>query len=41
MEPAAMHAMVSTPMGWAAMVVVAALEVAGFVMIRRIVSIDI
>lgn len=41
MEPAAMHAMVSTPVGWAAMAVVAALEVAGFVMIRRIVSIDI
>jgi tight adherence protein B len=41
MEPAAMHAMVSTPAGWAAMAVVAALEVAGFVMIRRIVNIDI
>jgi tight adherence protein B len=41
MEPAAMHAMVSTPAGWAAMAVVAALEVAGFVMIRRIVNIDV
>jgi tight adherence protein B len=41
MEPAAMHAMVSTPAGWAAMAVIAALEVAGFVMIRRIVNIDI
>jgi tight adherence protein B len=41
MEPAAMHAMVSTPAGWAAMAVVAALEVAGFLMIRRIVNIDV
>jgi tight adherence protein B len=41
MEPVAMQAMVSTPAGWAAMAVVAALEVAGFVMIRRIVNIDV
>jgi tight adherence protein B len=41
MEPAAMHAMVSTRLGWVAMIVIATLEVAGFVVIRRIVNIDI
>jgi tight adherence protein B len=41
MEPAAMHAMVSTPIGWAAVAVIGALEATGFVMIRRIVNIDV
>jgi tight adherence protein B len=41
MEPDAMHAMVSTRPGWAAMAAIAGLEVAGFIVIRRIVNIDI
>lgn len=41
MEPAAMHAMISTPIGWAAVTAIGALETAGFVMIRRIVNIDV
>ena len=41
MEPAAMHAMISTPIGWAALAVIVALEAAGFVLIRRIVNIDV
>jgi tight adherence protein B len=41
MEPTAMHAMASTPAGWAALAVIVALEFAGFVLIRRIVNIDV
>ncbi|MBK6675001.1 MAG: type II secretion system F family protein [Proteobacteria bacterium] len=41
MEPAAMGAMVTTPIGWAAMALVLVLEIAGFAMIRRIVNIDV
>jgi tight adherence protein B len=41
MEPAAMQAMVTTPAGWAAIALVALLEIAGFAMIRRIVNIDV
>jgi tight adherence protein B len=41
MEPEAMKAVLVTPAGWAAISVLAMLEVAGFVMIRRIVDIDV
>jgi tight adherence protein B len=41
MEPVAMKSLVTTPVGWAAVALVAALETAGFTMIRRIVNIDV
>lgn len=41
MEPEAMRAMVTTPVGWASMAVVVTLETAGFALIRRIVNIDV
>jgi tight adherence protein B len=41
MEPEAMRSMLVTPAGWVAMSLVLVLEIAGFVMIRRIVNIDV
>jgi tight adherence protein B len=41
MEPEAMRSMLVTPAGWVAMSLVVVLEIAGFVMIRRIVNIDV
>ena len=41
MEPEAMKSMVVTPVGWAAAALLVSLEIAGFLMIRRIVDIDV
>lgn len=41
MDPTSMKSMVETPLGWAAIGLVAVLELAGFTMIRRIVNIDV
>jgi tight adherence protein B len=41
MEPETMQAMLVAPIGWAAISLVAVLEIAGFLMIRRIVNIDV
>lgn len=41
MEPEAMKSVLVTPVGWAAISVLVMLEVAGFLMIRRIVDIDV
>jgi tight adherence protein B len=41
MEPEAMKSMFVTPAGWAALTLLAVLELAGFAMIRRIVTIDV
>lgn len=41
MEPAAMSALASSPKGWAVIATIAALEACGFLLIRRIVSIEI
>jgi len=41
MEPQAMKSMFLTPVGWAAIALLVVLEVAGFMMIRRIVDIDV
>jgi tight adherence protein B len=41
MEPEAMKTLLVTPAGWAAIGLVALLEIAGFTMIRRIVNIDV
>ena len=41
MEPDAMQAMVTTQVGWVAMALIAVLEISGFLLIRRIVSIDV
>lgn len=41
MEPAAMKSLVTTPAGWAAIALVVVLELVGYMMIRRIVTIDV
>jgi tight adherence protein B len=41
MEPEAMKSLVNTGAGWAVIGVIVALEVAGFLLIRRIVNIDV
>lgn len=41
MEPEAMKSMFVTPVGWAAISLLVVLEIAGFLMIRRIVDIDV
>lgn len=41
MEPEAMKSMIVTPVGWGAIALLVVLEVAGFLMIRRIVDIDV
>jgi tight adherence protein B len=41
MEPQAMGLLFSTPVGWATLAVIALLEIAGLVVIRRIVDIDV
>jgi tight adherence protein B len=41
MEPDSMKSMFVTPVGWAALSLLAVLEIAGFTMIRRIVNIDV
>jgi tight adherence protein B len=41
MEPVAMQSLVKTGAGWAVLGVIVALEVAGFLLIRRIVNIDV
>lgn len=41
MEPAAIGALFTRPMGWVVLAVIAMLEIAGFVLIRRIVAIQV
>lgn len=41
MEPEAIRALFTTPVGWATLALIAALEAAGYVLIRRIVSIEV
>ena len=41
MDPAPMRLLFTTPMGWAILGLIAALEATGFLLIRRIVSIDL
>lgn len=41
MEPAAMHLMFSTRMGWATLAVIGLFEFFGIVVIRKIVDIDV
>jgi tight adherence protein B len=41
MEPDAMKRLFTTPLGWVALAVIAALEFTGFILIRRIVSIEV
>lgn len=41
MEPQAMHLMYTTPQGWAALVVLAVLELVGALLLRRLVRIDV
>mgnify|MGYP001185117252 FL=1 len=41
MEPEAMKSMIVTPVGWGAIALLVVLEAAGFLMIRRIVDIDV
>jgi tight adherence protein B len=41
MEPQAMHLMYTTPQGWAALLVLAVLELSGMLLLRRLVRIEV
>jgi tight adherence protein B len=41
MEPDTMRVLHTTPQGWAALALICALELVGFLLIRRIVKIDV